>query len=193
MPPRPAIRRGERHINPPTGSDRDEPGERCDHLMIWRESAGEVDQLDAIHRLPPHCNTAVARVHGLYARPRFNPIPLERLPAGMVAAGRACLHRDDRNGTVIFLLWNAIRRYMGQRRNRYVLGCSWVRTLDGGADAATWDHVVTGLRCRRPCSPVELGDLPRGARPAVRGYLRSGAVARGRPAVDKVFQTIDLP
>src|SRR5664279_3986916 len=50
--------------------------------MIWRESAGEADQLDAIHRLPPHCNTALAP-----GSPVIRPTKIQSDPAGATTGG----------------------------------------------------------------------------------------------------------
>ena len=187
----------------PTGLDREEFDDRCDHLIVWHHDGFGTPRAVATYRLfPPHSNDATPRGAGLYADRKFGLMPLERLLDAAVEVGRGCVHAEHRTGTVVSLLWGGVARYMHLTGYRYLLGCASLDISDGGGNAAAfWDlalrrHLAPAERRCRPREPIAIGGLPRAERPTVppllRGYLRLGAKVCGPPTYDEMFGTADF-
>jgi putative hemolysin len=185
------------------GLDVDEFDAYCDHLIVRRESTGEV--VGTYRLLPP------GRTDRRYAEAEFDLAPLDPLRDQLVEAGRSCVHPDHRSGAVINLMWAGITRYLHLRGSRWLGGCASVPVADGGGTAAAvWDEVLARhlappplrVRPHRPwlAEPgAATGPAPAG-RPAgraampplLRGYLRLGAWVCGEPAYDPDFGVADF-
>ncbi|OIQ90819.1 hypothetical protein GALL_272840 [mine drainage metagenome] len=169
----------------------------CDHLLV-RDEEG---QLVGTYRvLPPH---QAKRVGGLYAETEFDLTRLIHLRSRLLELGRACVHRDHRNGAVIMALWAGLAEYMQRHGLDAMIGCTSVSMRDGGHYAASlWarlrrthlapieDHLLPRLPL-----PVDSlrQDLPAEAPALLKGYLRVGARICGAPAWDPDFNTADFP
>ena len=180
-----------------TGRDADEWDEHCDHLLVREEGSGEV--VGTYRLLPPERAAALGRSYGDGEFDLSRHAPLR---AGIVEAGRSCVHPDHRNGAVITALWAGVARYVLDRGATHLAGCASVPLADGGATAAgVWQAVRTRhlapahLRVvpllpfdvERPTPPERVA-MP----PLLRGYLKLGARVCGRPAWDPAFGTADL-
>ncbi|WP_406041270.1 GNAT family N-acetyltransferase [Micromonospora sp. NBC_00898] len=185
------------------GLDTDEFDAHCDHLVVLRESTGEV--VGTYRLLPP------GRTARRYAEGEFDLSALDPLRDDLVEAGRSCVHPDHRSGAVINLMWAGITRYLHLRGSRWLGGCASVPVADGGTAAAeVWAQVSARhlapppLRVRplRPWSAeapaaVDPATLPPAERralvpPLLRGYLRLGAWVGGEPAYDPDFGVADF-
>ncbi|WP_446216724.1 GNAT family N-acetyltransferase [Micromonospora sp. IBHARD004] len=185
------------------GLDTDEFDAHCDHLVVLRESTGEV--VGTYRLLPP------GRTDRRYAEGEFDLAALDPLRDDLVEAGRSCVHPDHRSGAVINLMWAGITRYLHLRGSRWLGGCASVPVADGGTAAAeVWAQVSARhlapppLRVRplRPWSAeapvaVDPASLPPAERralvpPLLRGYLRLGAWVCGEPAYDPDFGVADF-
>ncbi|WP_319459526.1 GNAT family N-acetyltransferase [Micromonospora sp. RTP1Z1] len=185
------------------GLDTDEFDAHCDHLVVLRESTGEV--VGTYRLLPP------GRTDRRYAAGEFDLSALDPLRDDLVEAGRSCVHPDHRSGAVINLMWAGITRYLHLRGSRWLGGCASVSVADGGTAAAeVWAQVTARhlapppLRVRplRPWfaeAPVAVDPAPvppAGRRvlvpPLLRGYLRLGAWVCGEPAYDPDFGVADF-
>ncbi len=188
---------GARLNTPRAGYDVDIFDPYCDHLLV-RDDAGQL--LGTYRVLPPH---QAKRVGGLYAETEFDLTRLIHLRSRLLELGRACVHRDHRNGAVIMALWAGLAEYMQRHGLDAMIGCTSVSMADGGHYAASlWarlrrtnlapieDHALPRLAL-----PVDSlrQDLPAEAPALLKGYLRVGARICGAPAWDPDFNTADFP
>lgn len=188
---------GARLPDPESGLDRDVFDAFCEHLLVRDATDGKV--VGAYRLLPPE---AARRVGRFYSESEFDLARLDVLRGSTVEAGRSCVHRDHRNGTVIMLLWSGITRFMRRYGYSHLIGCASISLRDGGHAAA---NLYRGLAERQMVAP-EYRVFPRLALPVdklangdaavppplVKGYLRVGARVGGAPAWDPDFNTADL-
>ena len=182
-----------------TERDRDEYDAFCHHLLVI-EAATEA--IVGTYRLQTGAMAAAGR--GFYSAAEFD---LARLPAELledsIELGRACIAREHRNTTALYLLWKGLAMYIAHNRKRFFFGCCSLTSQD---EVEGWrvrallereGHVhplyaVTArdaFACGRPVAdagPVDV-QLPR----LFRTYLRFGAKVCSPPAIDRAFRTID--
>lgn len=188
---------GARLPDPQSGLDRDVFDACCEHLLVRESDRGQV--VGAYRLLPPE---AARRIGRFYSESEFDLGRLALLRDKTVEAGRSCVHRDHRNGSVIMLLWSGIARFMRRYGYESLIGCASISMRDGGHAAA---NLYRSLDERRfvdpeyrvfPRLPLPVDRLANGdpvtAPPLVKGYLRAGARVGGAPAWDPDFNTADL-
>ncbi|HWE90157.1 MAG TPA: GNAT family N-acyltransferase [Pseudonocardiaceae bacterium] len=179
------------------GLDIDEFDQFCDHLVVRHDHTGEI--VGTYRMLPPDRAEAAGM---LYSDTEFDLRALAPLRAGLVEAGRSCVHPDHRSGAVVSLVWAGIARYMFLSGHKFLAGCASVPLADGGELAAgVWDvvsrkHFAPGENRVRPLRPWDVDSAPRPERPVIppllRGYLRLGAWVCGAPALDADFGVADF-
>jgi putative hemolysin len=179
------------------GIDRDIYDKYCEHLLV-RES-GDNRVVGTYRILSPD---QAQKIGGYYAQTEFDMTRLLHLRERMVEIGRACVHRDYRDGATITQLWGGIAQYMQHNRQEYLIGCASISIADGGHVAASLYrklHRIYG-------APIEYSVFPRNPLPLdalnpyldapipplLKGYLRLGAWICGEPAWDPEFNTADL-
>ncbi len=182
-----------------TGRDLDEFDASCHHMLV--------EQADGTTIGTYRMQTAAmaARGNGFYSAGEYE---LDALPADMrnlsVELGRACIHRNHRKRTVLFLLWQGLARYMVHNRLRYLFGCCSLTSQDQAAGLRLYRQLVAAgkvlpdldvpvrehTRCEAPAHLVEQTD-PVELPPLFATYLRYGARVCSRPAIDRDFKTID--
>ena len=179
------------------GLDRDDLDPFCHHLLVRERGSGA---LVGTYRILPADRARSAG--GFYAEREFDLRRLGGLRPMTVEVGRACVHPDFRQGSVIALLWAALLRYLNASEGRYVMGCASVSLAGGHAEAAA----ICGRLCEEHSSPGGWRVFPyhpfptrgwsRAAAheppPLIRGYLHLGAFVCGEPAWDESFNTADL-
>jgi putative hemolysin len=195
-----------------TGLDVDPFDEFCDHLIVEEVATAEIV---GTYRLQTG-QLAAANI-GYYSEREFDFAPYGPFRCEMIELGRACVHADHRNFTLLHLLWRGIAIYAIERKARFLIGCSSLTSQDSMEGAAMYQqlrkHLVEpALRTQpRPEFVVPGGDdavLGRGADthgpgsapPAtagassklLRAYLAIGAKICGPPAIDREFGTIDF-
>jgi putative hemolysin len=179
------------------GLDQDGFDPFCDHLLI-RESINH--QVVGTYRIlnPTMANEA----GGYYSAGEFDISRLQNLFPRMVEAGRACVHRDYRNGSTITMLWAGLAKYMQMNRYEYMIGCASVPMADGGHMAASLYNTLQEKylsppeyrvfpHCPLPMEALQKNlevDCP----PLIKGYLRLGAYICGEPAWDPDFNSADM-
>ncbi len=180
-----------------SGLDEDEFDAVCDHLVVCEEPSGEVV---GTYRL--QTGAMAAQNLGYYSAREFDFSPFEPVRHSLAELGRACVHKDHRNLTVISLLWREIVRYAVARKARYLIGCSSLTSQDPAFGLAMYrrlaeKHLADLTFQTRPLpefamtgSPA-LGDCPPPPK-LLRAYLNVGAKICGPPALDREFQTIDF-
>ncbi len=182
-----------------TGRDTDRFDASCHHMLVEAEHG----ELVGTYRM--QTAAMAARGHGFYSAGEYD---LDALPEGVldqaVEIGRACIHREHRKRTVLFLLWKGLARYVVYNRCRYLFGCCSLtsqdqavgirlyRQLEAAGKVVTDIDVPTlpGTRCEAPDDRVAaLSDIE--VPPLFATYLRYGALVCSRPAIDREFKTID--
>lgn len=89
-----------------TGLDADPFDAVCDHLLVDDLATGRVV---GTYRL--QTGLWAREALGYYSAQEFDFTPFEALRAQTIELGRACIHADHRNFTVLNLLWKGIASY----------------------------------------------------------------------------------
>lgn len=146
-----------------------------------------------------------------YSQSEFNLENLLSQPGSKLELGRACIHKDFRNGSVIALLWRGLCTYMDLTQSKYLFGCASVKTIDPRLSSAI-HHLMKSknyLTDEYQVRPVAEFDLP-GFDPhlefseeelveawkkvptLVKSYMKAGARLEGYPAYDRAMQCVDF-
>jgi putative hemolysin len=179
------------------GLDVDGFDDYCDHLLV-RESA--TNQVVGTYRiLSPH---QANEAGGYYSAAEFDLTRLSHLFASTVEVGRACVHKNYRNGGTITMLWAGLAKYMQMHHYEYMIGCACIPIYDGGHMAASLynklkDEYMSPSEYRVfPHNPLPIASLNKDMQvvcpPLIKGYLRLGAYICGEPAWDAYFNTADM-
>ena len=169
----------------------------CDHLVVVERATGEVVGTYRLQTGP-----VAARNLGYYSSQEFDLSPLEGLRNQVIELGRACVHSQHRNLTVLGLLWKGIANYARIHGGRYLIGCSSLPSQDPAIGAAAYSDLshrfLVEERLRIAPLPELACPLDKVAehyqRPPklLSAYLSIGAKICGVPAIDREFKTIDF-
>jgi putative hemolysin len=169
----------------------------CDHLLV-RES-GTHQVIGTYRILSPH---KADEAGGYYSAGEFDLSRISHLFDRTVELGRACVHKDYRNGGTITMLWAGLASYMQKYHYEYMIGCASVPMGDGGHAAASLyhrlkdDYLAPAEYRVFPHNPLPIEalnkDLQVACPPLIKGYLRLGAQICGEPAWDSYFNTADM-
>lgn len=180
-----------------TGLDADAFDDVCDHLLVEEVASGIVVGTYRIQT-----GTTAAERLGYYSQQEFDFAPFEAARSEIVELGRACVHAQHRNLSVLSLLWRGIAGYARERRARYLIGCSSLTSQDAREGAAMYRHLESrhlapeGWRTQPQPSHLCPLDAPAERTPRVpkllAAYLSIGARICGPPAIDREFKTIDF-
>jgi len=183
----------ESHI---TGLDIDLFDEICDHLVVKHVETGEVV---GTYRLQAG-ERAAANI-GYYSEREFDFSPYESLRGEMIELGRACVHADHRNFSLLHLLWRGIANYAREHNAGFLVGCSSL-TSQNPAEGMAMYRALRGkflVRPERRTEPhpafrcdVDLAGSTGPPPKLMRAYLAIGAKICGPPAIDREFGTIDF-
>jgi len=180
-----------------TGLDEDLFDGVCDHLIVEHLPSANVV---GTYRLQTGCNAAAHC--GYYCAQEFAFEVFEPFREEMIELGRACVHPQHRNLSVLGLLWKGIADYARQHGGRYFFGCSSITSQDPAVGASAYADL-----CRRhlaqpqwrtsplaayDCSLTQLASEPVKIPKLLRAYLTLGAKICGPPALDRQFKTIDF-
>ena len=179
-----------------TGLDADPFDAVCDHLIVDDLANGRVV---GTYRLQTGLRARDAL--GYYSAQEFDFAPFEAMRAQTIELGRACIHADHRNFTVLNLLWKGIAGYAQERGARYLLGCSSLTSQDESVGAAAYKRLTPNLaplawrtrplpafECTMDMVAPQAPRIPR----LLSAYLALGAAICGPPAIDRAFRTIDF-
>jgi putative hemolysin len=179
-----------------SGLDQDQFDSVCDHLIVLHQPTGKV-----IGTYRMQTGACAAAHFGYYSAQEFDFTPYEPIRQELLELGRACIHRDHRNLSVLNLLWRGIARYARKQNIRYLMGCSSLTTQDPRLGLATALQLRTHLAptsfLTQPLPAYRLPDVaPLDPCPSpprlLRAYLSVGAKLCGPPALDQTFGTIDF-
>ncbi len=179
-----------------TGLDADPFDAVCDHLIVDDLESGRVV---GTYRLQTGLRARDAL--GYYSAQEFDFAPFEAMRAQTIELGRACIHAEHRNFTVLNLLWKGIAGYAQERGARYLLGCSSLTSQDESVGAAAYQRLTPNLAppawrtrplpdfvCKLDVAASPPPHIPR----LLAAYLALGAAICGPPAIDRAFRTIDF-
>jgi putative hemolysin len=184
-----------------TGRDEDSFDRQCHHLLVEDTSNGGV--VVGTYRMQ---TVEMALEGGFYSGIEFDLSALpDAVRADSIEIGRACIARAHRNRPVLFLLWKGLARYLIHNRKRYLFGCCSLTSQDPCEGERAYRHLESrsflhpeyrvlprpGFEC------VCTEPLPDTAEPfeipmLFKTYLRYGALACSRAALDREFKTIDF-
>lgn len=192
----------------PAGIDVDEYDFNCDHLIIVNKKNGE---LIGTYRL--NCSLFS---DGFYSSREFNLSRILGQDGTKIELGRACIHRDYRNGFTISLLWRGIAEYMTATNSQLLFGCASVKTSNPREAALLYRHFFEEGRMtpeyfapptlpytmpeldlwlrssKGPLTDAEKAEVKQLLPPLCRAYLKVGAYIGGEPAWDDEFKCIDF-
>jgi putative hemolysin len=181
--------------------DIDEFDAQCHHLMVIHRATG---RLAGTYRMQTGSMAQLRK--GFYSASEFD---LSAFPRDFldrcVEVGRACIHREHRNGRVLQLLWKGLARYMDWNGKRWLFGCCSLASQEAAEGRALYqrlallDYLHAGLRaaplpgyaCEAPALAVLDAKQPQMPR-LFEGYLNLGGRICGEPALDRRFKTIDF-
>jgi len=179
-----------------SGIDADRFDPVCDHILVEEIATGT---LVGTYRVQMG-DRALAGA-GFYSAQEFDFTPFLNRAPEIVELGRACVHKQHRNLTVLGLLWKGIAHYAKERGGRYFVGCSSLTSQDP-AEGVTLYHSLKerylaapewitrpmpGYECT--AAPLERAVLlPK----LMKAYFSVGAKICGEPALDAEFKTIDF-
>ena len=133
----------------------------------------------------------------------FDISPLRKAEGGLVEAGRAVVHDDHRNGTVITLLWRGLISYAKDRGLRYIIGTCSLH----GTDPGVYEDCTSVLREKYLCGSFDIravrepfeygtktGISPRDADipGLLKAYLKFGATVSRNGFIDRAFNCCDV-
>jgi putative hemolysin len=186
------------------GMDIDKFDFSCDHLIIIDK---KTDTFIGTYRLISSLFT-----NKFYSETEFNLQNIVALSGTKLELGRACVHRDYRNGSSIALLWRGITEYMKETGTKYMFGCSSVKTTDKQNIAAIYKNLSNNYLASQVClvtpkrkfkikdfdvltnsvsKEAEDGAVEK-IPPLIKSYLNMGGLICGEPAYDKKFKCADL-
>ncbi len=179
-----------------TGLDVDPFDAVCDHLIVENSVDGTVL---GTYRL--QTGTVAGASLGYYSEREFDFHPFEAMRPQILELGRACIHRDHRNFSVLNLLWKGIAAYARDHGARYLMGCSSLTSQEPAVAAAVYQileaHLAPEAWRTEPISafacPIDNVDTVTARVPRLlSAYLAFGAAICGPPAIDREFCTIDF-
>jgi len=183
-----------------TQRDEDEYDLTCHHLMVQHSVTGAIV---GTYRMQTRQMAEAGA--GFYSATEFDLSELgDTFLDNAVELGRACIADGHRNGRVLFLLWKGLADYMFNNNKRYFFGCCSLTSQDPSEAKRVMNYLVVNdyvdqafhvsplanLTCYDDdlvVSEDEDVKIPR----LMRLYLQYGARIAGRPAIDRVFKTID--
>jgi putative hemolysin len=169
----------------------------CEHVLVRDRESGAVV---GTYRLLG--DTVARQTGGFYSETEFDMSRIVQRDARILELGRACVHPEHRNGSVIGALISGVLSHAAEHRYDVLVGCASFPVADRAAQVARTcrdllrDHPGPASwraepyqRFTPPSSPADDAEpVP----PLVRVYLRMGATVCSEPAWDPVFRTADL-
>ena len=168
----------------------------CDHLLVEDIRTNEV-----IGTYRMQTGPSAAKHLGYYSAQEFDFAPYEKVRHELVELGRACVHINHRNLTVLSLLWKGITAYSFKNGCRYLIGCSSLTSQEPAVGLAAYREMQRNL----VAEPFRTNPLPAFACVSdgkhvpppkipklLSAYLALGAKICGPPAIDREFKTIDF-
>jgi len=146
--------------------------------------------------------------HNFYSAQEFGLENILDLDGTKIELGRACIHREHRNGVTLNLVWKGIARYASLVNARYLFGCASVKTISPEVAYSIYWHlyplffnskIAAKVHPRYTCPrPSYFDSLPswhaiESQIPSLlKSYLQAGAHICSEPALDIYFGCVDF-
>lgn len=182
------------------GRDADRFDQQCDHLLVIHKETGDV-----IGTYRMQTSEMAYAGDRFYTELEFD---LRHMPAQIlqnsVEVGRACIHRDHRNGSVLYLLWKGLALYLTYHNKSTLFGCCSVENRS--PEVGRWlmnylqnkRYVLDGFKIiPKPGFECFSRSFEYDSHPDIeipvlfQKYLDMGAKVCSLPAIDRRFGTID--
>ena len=183
------------------GLDCDQFDAYSQHLYI---RASETGQVVGTYRI---ITPEAAQKIGWYTQQEFDisSILQPHILPELMEVGRACVHPDYRNGSVVLLLWKATVHFARTHGYRFLMGCTSVPIgpqYPRIHDVQALLHSLKAYNDDFPITPIipftdeyqpAINDDVKVGLPALfKGYLRLGGKVCGEPAYDVDFRCADF-
>lgn len=182
------------------GYDLDQFDDQCDHLIIIDK---QTDEICGTYRV-----LTSLTADNFYSETEFKMKKFLATPGVKMELGRACIHHNHRNGSVIDLLWRGIGMYVQKSGAEYLFGCSSVKSTDINTAFALFQELSQSELLSDEYEirsygnfEVDFSDLrpallevdsKRLLPPLLRSYFSAGAKVYGTPALDIEFECFDF-
>jgi len=171
----------------------------ADHLIIIDN---EKSKIVGTYRL-----TRSTEANIFYTQTEFDLSEILKLEGTKVECGRACIHKDYRDGQTIGLLWQGLGDYIINNNIRWMFGCSSIHLESGFKRNLVHTYLMQNSLCEAklvslPENPPDIEILDdidskserlahRLLPPLLRTYLNLGAKVCGLPHYDEEMHCID--
>jgi putative hemolysin len=186
------------------GLDVDEFDRYCDHLIVRDLNSGDVVGTYRLLR-----GSQARQNIGFYSEKEFDLSCIKKLGGELMELGRSCARKDFRDRALIPLMWEAISEQVRKYSVRYLFGCGSLYSTETAEVSAIYSllknkyYAPDDFRVRPVSKCVFHGladDLTGTDEQAlfqklpslIKGYLRTGALVCGPPALDNDFGTTDF-
>lgn len=178
--------------------DIDEYDKNADHLIIFKKN--------------DHTAIGTYRILNsettpfFYSENEFNMESVKVLKGIKLEVGRACIHPEYRNSTILSSLWTGISEYIRQTNAQYIFGCSSI-PINSTAPLNQFHHILIQKylsspnervipKKKFPLKHVNMDEknsqkFERILPPLLKGYLKMGGKICGEPAWDSELKTLD--
>jgi len=184
-----------------SGMDKDEFDEQCHHLIIRSKADYKIV---GTYRLQTQEMAKSGR--GYYSSVEFDlsAFPEETLNES-IEVGRACIHKNHRSGRALFLLWRGLSWYLKHNNCYSCFGCCSLNTQTPEDGITTYEELISrghmhpdfeilaqpGFECVIPTNEIRI--FPKVQIPQLmKIYLNYQAHIISKPAIDRLFKTIDF-
>lgn len=187
------------HLKGQEGLDEDQFDAYALHLYAREMRTGQV--VGTYRVLTRECTSKV----GFYSAQEFDISDFLPFQESILEVGRACVHKDYRNGTVLMALWKAVLEYTVAHQYQMILGCTSVPISSQTPSISDTQQLLQSSGAMSedfrviPRNPVDLSlqppvdaGVPLVLPPLFKGYLRLGAQVCGAPTYDPDFHTADF-
>lgn len=185
------------------GIDYDRFDLKCDHLILIDKKNG---RYFGTYRL-----NSSKFIKKFYSETEFRLENILNLEGTKLELGRACVHREYRNGCSIALLWRGITEYMKTTDAKYLFGCSSIKITDRYKIAAIHKFLMKNHKIpselqvstkgkfkirnfNKLLDAVTFDEIEKAVEmipPLLKSYLNMGAFICGEPAFDRKFKCVD--
>ena len=187
-------------------TDMDKFDSICDHLIILDKKQNRI--------VGTYRFISSTFSDQFYSESEFSIDQIKQAPGIKLELGRACVHKDYRNGTGIALLWKGLTEYFRTIKARYLFGCSSIGTTNVVEISLIYKYIKEYY-----LSPEDFRVYPNEKHrikeldyhldafekfgiktesiedfipPLLKSYLKAGSVICGEPALDKKFKCADF-
>ena len=179
--------------------DFDEYDLKADHILVRDRQTYEVLGCYRVF-----CSKFVKK-H--YSESQFDLGTFLKTPGTKIELGRACIHKNHRNGVTLNLVWKGLAKYALLSESQYMFGCASIKTTSFEVAESIYWHLAPGfadnqykMKVLKPYQFKQFFNMDsllpwpqvEPLIPALlRTYLMAGAKICSTAALDNVFRCVD--